>query len=765
MTKYEYIGPGYSIATSMHKGQITYNNTLWSVGSLAKRTAPDGSSETFKWQRRELSGAKEKLYELGIVSDSKIWAADLQEYVAERNGTLYTTQYSNYDAFGNPGTRTESGPNGGSRVTTLTYFNDPVKWIIGRPKDETSPARSVTRTLDANGKVLSLTRDGVSTHYTYDSQGNLASQLMPGNRLYTYSNYKRDIAQNETQPEGITLSREVDSAGNIITQTNGAAHTTRYTYDGLNRVTSITPPLGTATTIVYTSNRKTATQGGLVETTEYDPFGRVTRVTRGGITTLYEYDALGRRTFVSHPDASTGTRYRYDVLDRVTQQSNADGTVQNTVYGPATKTITDERGQTTTFTYRAYGDPEQLYLIAVAAPDASASLVLTRDSRDQISTVTQGGFTRSYTYSSAGYLVSISNPETGVTLYGRDIAGNMITRTVGASGTTRYTYDGQNRLRSTVYADNTPAISNTYDKTGKLLTSAAAGGNRSFAYDAAGNLIQETLALDGKTFTAMYAYNGLNQLSSITYPQSGRVVRYTPDVLGRPTTVSGFIDAISYWPSGLVRQLAYANGTVSSYGQDARLWPAHFSTRNAAGAMYLDSSYTYDGSGNLATIRDTTDSSFNRTLGYDAINRLSTVAGFWGEGHITYSGDGNILQQTLGQSSLAYHYDSHNRLSTVSGLRAGTYDYDAYGNVSSSTGNTYTYDSVPNLVCINCAIPQSKVEYRYDALNLRSSVTTAGVKVYEMHDSKGKPLIELEEGRLTEYIYLGDKRIAQEVTP
>ncbi|MNP66457.1 hypothetical protein D3C76_1621710 [compost metagenome] len=72
---------------------------------------------------------------------------------------------------------------------------------------------------------------------------------------------------------------------------------------------------------------------------------------------------------------------------------------------------------------------------------------------------------------------------------------------------------------------------------------------------------------------------------------------------------------------------------------------------------------------------------------------------------------------------------------------------------------------MPNLVCINCAVTASRVAYQYDAINQRSSVTKAGRKVYEMHDSDGKQLIELDGTTLTEYIYLGDKRIADRVSP
>ncbi|WP_338001323.1 RHS repeat protein [Pseudomonas brassicae] len=766
-TLYTFMSAGHKIKNKISGTlpPLPYENNAWKVGQLIGLTRPDGSSESYTYSPREIDGSWYILIDGGLVSDKKVWAADVATKIITSEGAVYTTTYKNYDIYGNPGTRSESGPNGGSRTTTMTYYNDPNKWIIGRLKDETFPGSSVTRTFDTKGKVLAINRDGVVTRYTYDPQGNLASKTEPGNRLYTYSNYKRGIPQAEVQPEGISLARVVDNAGNIASETNGEGKLTRYTYDGLNRVKSMTPPSGVVKTITYTPTSQIASRGALIETTRYEPFGRVASVTLGGITTRYEYDARGRRTFVSHPGAATGTRYQYDALGRVTRVTNADGTFQTTVYGPGTKAVTDERGKVTKSTYRIYGDPEQGHLMAIAAADPAANVTLTRNTRDQVTAVSQAGLTRSYAYNANGYLVSVTNPETGVTTYGRDIAGNMTTRAVGTSGITRYTYDGQNRLTSVAYPGTTPAVTNTYNKNGKLLTSNATGGNRSFAYDAAGNLIQETLALDGKSFTAKYAYNGLDQLSSVTYPQSGRVVNYAPDALGRPTIVSGYVSGIKYWPSGLIQQITYANGTVTQYGQNPRLWPATFSTQKTGGSLYLDSSYTYDGTGNLLTIGDTTDSAFNRTLGYDNINRLTNVAGFWGEGSIAYSGGGNILKQTLGSSTLNYSYDAQNRLSAVSGLRASSYGYDAYGNISSSQGTTYAYDGVPNLVCINCANPASKVEYSYDGLNHRSSVTKASAKVYEMHDSKGKQLIELDGARLTEYLYLGDKRIAQRVSP
>ncbi|WP_223232766.1 hypothetical protein [Pseudomonas brenneri] len=755
VTSYKFFGPSFSLT-----------NNIWRVGKVAEKKYSNGSIETYSWDPRVFIDISTDLIELGIFNDEKTWVADLTKTTIVRDGATYTTTYAGYDAYGNPGSRTETGPNGGNRTTTFTYFNDPNKWIIGRPKNETSPGRIITRTYDANGNVLTQVLNGVTTSYTYDAQGNLASKTLPRGDLYTYSNYKLGVAQSETQPEGIKITRLVDNAGNVISDTNGEGFTTRYTYDGLRRATSIIPALGNTTTINYTPTSKTRTRGPLIETALLDPFGREASVTVGGVTTKHEYDGYGRITFDSNPGVLIGTRYEYDPLGRKVRQTNADGTVQTISYGPGTRSVTDERGKVTTYTYRAYGDPDKPLLMAITAPEASANVTLERSPGDLITAVTQAGLKRTYGYDSRNYLISVTNPETGVTTYGRDIAGNMTTRQVGTSGITRYAYDGLNRLTSTTYPGATPAITNTYNKNSKLLTSNASGGNRSFAYDAASNLIQESLALDGRLFTTKYAYNGNDQLSSVTYPQSARVVNYTPDALGRPTTVSGYITNIKYWPSSLLQSITYANGTVSTYGQNNRLWPTSFSTQKVTPAsLHLNNTYTYDGIGNLITINDTLDGNFNRTLGYDNINRLTSAAGFWGQGSIAYDGGGNLLKQTLGQSSLTYTYDTKNRLSTVSGLRASSYGYDVYGNISSSQGNAYTYNDVPNLTCINCSNPAAKIEYSYDGLNHRSAVIKASGKVYEMHDSGGKPLIEVNGNTLTEYFYIGDKRIAQRVSP
>jgi uncharacterized protein RhaS with RHS repeats len=337
----------------------------------------------------------------------------------------------------------------------------------------------------------------------------------------------------------------------------------------------------------------------------------------------------------------------------------------------------------------------------------------------------------------------------------------MVSRAVGASGTTTFGYDGQNRLTSASYPGPTPSVTKTYTNTNRLATVTSSVATRAYGYDSNDNLTSESLTVDGLGFGLTYGYNGNDQLSSLTYPVSGRVVAYAPDALGRPTQVSGFVGGVGYWASGQISQINYANGTTSNYGQNSRLWPSYFQTTGAA-RTHLSSTYGYDGLGNLTSITDGVDGSYYRTLGYDALNRLSSASGPWGSGMLTYDGAGNLRSQTIGPNRLSYVYSGGNLLSSVSGSRTATYSYDAHGNVVGTGSKTFAYDGASNMTCANCNDATS-AQYQYDGLNQRVSTHKAGVKTYEFYSFNGNLLTEFTpslSNRLAEYIYLGGKRIA-----
>ena len=661
---YEHIGPNY-----------VQSGSVWMIGLLVSKSLDSVQKETYSWGKQKISS--ETYFRPGNfvtkVDAGETNAPILLQKRTVRDGATYTITYGGHDTYGNPGSITESGTSSGSRTTTLTYHIDTTNWIVNQIKNENGTDGTVIREFDSNGNLAAISTDGVKTTYVYDSQGNISSITFPRGLIHTYSNYKRGIPQNESQSEGISISRIISDAGNLISETNGESYTTKYDYDSLNRVRSIDYPSGSSVSLTYGTTSKIVTRGPLVERTDYNSFGYPVKISLNGITRNYSVDAVGRRTFESNPDnSSSGTSYSYDVLNRTKKITHSDGKSIAINYSSGNKTVTDERSNSTTYSYRTYGNPDQQFLMAITTPNSIANISISRTSskRSLISSITQGGITRSYSYDNNNYLISVINPETGSTTYGRDDAGNMTSREVGSSGRTSYQYDSQNRLKSVIYPGNTPSITNTYNNVHKLISANTSTGNRTFSYDGNGNLTRDSLSIDGYTFSTTYTYNSLDQLSSITYPYSQSTVSYSPDNLGRPTQVSNYISSVSYWASGQIKQINYANGTNSVYGQNSRLWPSSFTTKDALNNYHVNSNYNYDGVGNIESISDSTDSQYNRTLNYDGINRLTSANGPWGSGSINYDSIGNIKYQAFGTNQLSYIYDASNRLQSISGGRS-----------------------------------------------------------------------------------------------
>jgi len=776
-------------------------NEIWKIGLLAQKTIGTKQIENYTWGVSSVTNRQTNVrkYAWTTKLDYGLYYPVLLSKTVVRDGATYSTTYNNIDFFANAWGTTELGPTGASRTKTFNYsvtsYNDP-KWILHQKTYEFYNGLNHIQILDTNNNVLFDSRALVTTAYTYNPDGTVATTTPPGGATYTYdmygtptsstaphgtsySDYMRGIPQAEIQQDGISISRIVNSAGDVTSETNGNSHTTNYTYDDLNRLTSISYPINNPVNIGYTSNSKTATRGALVESTIYDGFGRPTSVTLGGITTTYQYDALGRMTFKSNPNSTSGTSYAYDDLGRVTKVTNADGSWKSTAYGPLTRTVTDENGHITTYTYYAYGDPDQTYLTSITTPDPASNVSITRDALDNVSSVKQANITRGYVFGPNGYLYQQTDPETGITNYGRDDAGNMTSRAVGGGiGWVMYSYDYHNRLTSV----NTQSslTTNTYSNTNKLLSAEFSGGyisggylygltpsTHSFTYDENDNMVTDSLLVDGYNLTTGYAYNSNDQISSITYPISNQIVSFTPDVLGKPTAVSGYVNNATYWPSGQVHQISYQNGAISNYEQNSRLWPSTFSTQSSAGSL-IDSSYLYDSVGNLNSISDTTTPAFNRTFSYDQLDRLTTInaSGSWGNGTIGYDGAGNIISQTFGSLGMTYNYSLNNQLDSVLGtLRNAHYTYNYFGSVlSDGAGKSFTYDEKSTLVQVNDTNSGALTMYNYDGMNKRMKVQKNGVLTYELYDLSGKLLEEYtpsQSNKLTEYMYLGGMRIAQ----
>lgn len=373
---------------------------IWAIGLLLYKSLDSGYQWTSQsWDAQQISNATNVRPGALSLVETGIYAPLTSATNVIRNGQRFTTSFSNFDQYGNASTVTETGTATGNttdtRTTQLTYEILPAKWIIHLPKDEViNTIGTVHHAYDGNGNLISEDKYGVVTTFGYTSSGDLDYKRDAlGNRI-SYGNYRRGIPQSEAHPEGVNISRVVDQHGNVTSQTDGEGNTTAFTYDGLNRLTSIVHPTGNPVTISWAPNERVVRRGGYTETTDYDGYGRAASVkldggAGGSIVQTHAYDSVNRTIFSSYPNQSTGTFFQYDVLGRpyaiyhIAQLNTPSfgaftylGGKQTNYYSYNTVQRKDERGLLYTYTYRGYGDPNKLELTAVNAPMRLPALVL-----------------------------------------------------------------------------------------------------------------------------------------------------------------------------------------------------------------------------------------------------------------------------------------------------------------------------------------------------------------------------------------------------
>jgi YD repeat-containing protein len=739
------------------------------------------------------------------------------EYSGGTLASTHTWQPTAYDQYNNITSVTEYGglgQTGQSRSTTLSYCTNVAQGVLSAmqsrtigvsflPSHRVLPAQTWSATMDANCMPTSVNEYGRVTNLTYNptdtvncpsgtnsSWGDVCSiSTQTGvageaTRIHVFQNYKRGIAQNETFPDETTLSRGVDDNGWVTSVTDQNGYPTSAQYDGLGRLLSITPPepVSAAVTVSYQANNpniRTVTRGSRVETQTLDGLGRNVASTVSGISTTFQFDVFGRRTFTSYPNGgSNGVKTQYDVVGRETRATNTvDGTYAQRQYSGLTTVVTDERSNTTQLGYLSFGNPDEQWLTQVYPPSvAVASYGIVRDSIGRVTALTQANIGRSFVYDAHGCIYQETHPEVGTVTYGRDSQCNVRSVTWAGTAANLYTPDAMDRVHQVSYSDGTSMLIN-YWPDGKVQSTGFGGVTRSYSYDKNRNLTGESLAVDGFSSSAAYGYDALDQLKTITYPMTGTVVDYSPDVLGRPTQViaarGGSTQAIvnggiQYYPSGFPQQLTYGNGVIGSFGISPRLWPS--SIQYTAGSTTLAQIvHGFDPVGNTTSISDTTRSAYSiGTLGYDSLNRLIGVGSTGSPTcDICYDPNGNITKLGIsGGASTSLAYDTSNRLSSISGARTGNYSYDARGNITADPTYGYSYDAGSRL--LNVSLGANNVaSYGYDAMGVRVRSKLAGASpIYTFYDHEGRALTEWDRNTsiVTEYFYLHGRQVAKRST-
>ena len=559
-------------------------------------------------------------------------------------------------------------------------------------------ALGVTRLEDLNGNHLTITPGGI-THssgkgidFERDAEGRIVEIRDPLDRAMTYA---------------------YDPGGSLVTFTDRAGNTTRFTYDGEHRLLDIEDPRG----VKPIRN-------------DYDERGRLIRHTDAyGQVIELDHDLENRREVMT--DRLGHSRIlQYDGRGNVVRETDELGKVTVRAFDGRDNLLseTDPLGRTTTYAYTANDD------LASLTDALGNATTYTYNDRGQLLTVTdpRGGVTTSV-YDSRGNLTRTTDALGNATTFTYDARGNLLTITDAAGGVTRFEYDASGNQTQEVDALGHETIS-TYDAAGNRLTesrtrtlsdSSRETLTTSFAYDAL-DRVTTTTAADGST-------------TSVTYDVLGKVTRHT-DALGRVT-------AMTYDLMGRLVSTTYPDGTTEaqSYDAEGRL----LSRTDRAGRT---TTFLYDAAGRLTTttfpdgattanayddagqLIASTDARGNTTtFVYDVAGRRTAVIDPLGNGPtFTYDASGNQTTVTGARGhTTGFAYDALNRLTRTTYPDGTTTEmaYDALGRRIAETDQAEIttevgYDALGRLTSVKDPLEQV-TSYSYDEIGNRLTQTDA----------------------------------------
>ncbi len=354
-------------------------------------------------------------------------------------------------------------------------------------------------------------------------------------------------------------------------------------------------------------------------------------------------DTNGNRTIV---------QYQNDQVSRVDWWNGDSLTLEYTPEGRVSRT-TDQSGRTAKYTYDVFGE----HLLSVESPDG----------------------TTSYTYVTSGPAAKLH-------------AISSITHPTGER--VFFEYNDRGRLIRTYTNDGKEPLVYSYDTTGVMSITDAAGATTNFSYDERGQLNRVEDALK-RVWDFRYDVNG-NLVRTLgpggvkatyEFDDRSRLIRQT-DALGNSTymTYDDTFDQLSSFRD--------AAGNVTAFNYDAR--GNLILSTDAAGKAYR---YSYDGTGNLLAATNRRNQSLQYE--YDGRHRLEAATHPDGS-RVTYDYDGrdNVIAVNDSRGRTRMEYDDADRLTRITypNGRWLAYEYDEAGrrtNISHHDGTEVRYQYTP----------------------------------------------------------------------
>jgi RHS repeat-associated protein len=655
-------------------------------------------------------------------------------YIDDTHGRVTTTFTP---TNGDPTTITTTGTGG---ITGT--FTDTCAYQSGLPisctrSGFTWKSLDVTRENDTGAITTSRDPNGLATTYTYDAMNRVTKTTPPpGDDVTiraTRTCYLLATDNSTWNPSNLNFvwTKSGSTDGNTCLSNDGGALTFDATQqDGLGRPIReyrlLPNDLGSGSQFAI---RDTAydTAGHVISVSEWTPCNPSPNT---GLINI-GYCAVG---LSSNNPAQRTTYTGFDAFDRPTTITKADGTSTTISYADGSITSSDSLqsvsvnvgGSTATTLTRtdALGR-----VIAVQEPVVLGVADTTSyqySALDKIAGVTQGVQTRSFMLDARGWLFAETNPENGTTSYANyNALGNVGQRTEGSGADqviTTYTYDSAGRLLtiSTNEKGGQTYVQNTYDTNplgvspdytngqltqsigwnfpldpgpkvtaqlgfggpgGRLSKRVTSIGSDSDVNDGAGVRDGESIAA-----TENWTYSNLGLIDTYNHPRTSGTYAEDPSyVNGLPSATSangtGVFSTVRYLPFGGLKSWTAQNSVVTTVGQATNLLPRPSSiSTTGASSNFSTGTYSYDAAGNITAIGAD-------TFKYDGRSRIVSADYGFGTSQCSDSlGNANRDQ--------CFSYDRYGNLTGKSGANPQT--------LTTSTATNHlsgqTYDLRGNMV-------------------------------------------------------------------
>lgn len=616
------------------------------------------------------------------------------ELTSETDQLGHTTSYG-YDGNGNQTTITDA--NGHTTHEVYDADNEPTEAI--RPDD------SILRT-------------------TWDAAGNMTAQIDGAGHATTYAYDALGRVVSTTDPDGHTTSFGYDLAGNRISVMNPEGQTTSYGYNADNELISIFYSDGSTPSVFeeydQDGNRIELFDGTGTSTFTYDSLNRMTSVTDGaGATVGYEYDQAGNLTKLTYPNGLSVTR-AFDPAGNLTSVTDWLGHTTDFSYDADTNLSEESYGNGVT-AQLGYDNADRLTSIADShGPTQLASFSYTRDPLGQVTgEVEENGETATTNYSrnSLDQLTAANEAP-----YGYDAADNPTTY-----GAASQSFDAAGELTSTTAPEIVPEEGGTPGPGSGGGSPAGGGGSPSNSGTGTPQAAMPTPTPSATPTPAagkrLHCRKGFRKQKVHGKSKCVRAKkkRHAHAKVRARTSANAAHESSSAAQSGATQAAPAQSGGASSsaaggasQGKQLELNPSTEVTRHFAynlrgdrtmeelpggGARSLDYDqsdrliavgnnidYTYDGDGLRAskTVNGvTTNEVWNQAEGMPELLEAGSTSYVYGPG-------GQPIEQITGGMATFIQTDQQDSvrlLTDASGAVVGRYDYDPWGNVTKHTGS------------------------------------------------------------------------------